>query len=145
MEKQKNPPESPILRILIVEDTPERQKILKNLYRDHAWILVNTAQRAVRLLQVYRFDLISLDYNLGGPGCGDEVAEAIAKSQSSKAKVIIHSMNKQGAGRIRDYLPAADEVPVSQIVKNNRVFKKLRQELKRGVDIDWAYVFRKTQ
>jgi hypothetical protein len=60
-----------LLRILIVEDTPERQEWLTGLYRDHAWVLVHTAVRAVRLVNAYDFDLISLDYNLAGPANGD--------------------------------------------------------------------------
>ena len=32
-----------VLRILIVEDTPERQGWLQQLYRDHAWVLVRRA------------------------------------------------------------------------------------------------------
>ena len=54
------------MRILILEDTPERQEILKQLYRDHAWVLVHTAQRAIRLLEAFEFDLVSLDYDLAG-------------------------------------------------------------------------------
>lgn len=34
-----------VLRILIVEDTPERQGWLTGLYREHAWVLVHTAGR----------------------------------------------------------------------------------------------------
>jgi hypothetical protein len=47
-----------VLRILIVEDTPERQQWLTGLYREHAWVLVHTAARAVRLVNAYDFDLI---------------------------------------------------------------------------------------
>jgi CheY-like chemotaxis protein len=46
------------LRILIIEDTEERQKILTSLYRSHAWILVNTGHRAITLLKAYDFDII---------------------------------------------------------------------------------------
>ena len=63
------------LKVLVVENTPERQKVLKNLFRDHAWILVNTARRAMRLIQVYDFDLISLDYNLDGEDTGDKARQ----------------------------------------------------------------------
>src|SRR5215472_15565563 len=63
-----------VLRILIVEDTPERQGWLTGLYREHAWVLVHTAARADRLLNAYDFDLISLDYNLAGPDNGAAVA-----------------------------------------------------------------------
>ena len=55
-----------ILRVLLVEDTKDRQHILTSLYKKHAWILVNTGERAITLLNAYDFDIVSLDYNLGG-------------------------------------------------------------------------------
>lgn len=131
------------LRILIVEDTSERQEILRNLFRDHAWILVHTADRAIRLLNAYDFDLISLDFDLAGTKRGDEVALAISHSRNTKTKVIIHSMNPLGVERIMALLPHANHVPISKMIKNNSIFKRLRQELLKGVDIDWAFVFRR--
>ena len=130
-----------ILRILIVEDTPERQEILRSLFKDHAWVLVNTAKRAIRLLSVYDFDLIFLDFDLAGDKKGDEVASFISCSRNSKTKVIVHSMNPQGAAKISEFLPNAIHVPLSRMTKTNRVFKRLRQELSEGVDINWAFVF----
>ena len=50
-----------MLKILIVEDQPERQEILKQLCRHHAWVLAHTAARACRLIEAYEFDLIFLD------------------------------------------------------------------------------------
>jgi len=129
------------LRILIVEDTVERQEILKNLYREHAWILVHTADRAIRLLGVYNFDLISLDFDLAGDKKGDVVASFISCSRNSETKVIVHSMNPQGAAKISEFLPSAIHVPLSRMTKTNRIFKRLRQELSKGVDINWAFVF----
>jgi len=130
-----------ILRILIIEDTPERQEILRSLFKDHAWVLVNTAKRAIRLLSVYDFDLISLDFDLAGDKKGDEVAAFISRSRNSKTKVIVHSMNPQGAAKISKFFPNAEHVPISKMTKTNRVFKRLRQELSEGVDINWAFVF----
>jgi len=132
-----------LLKILIVEDTPERQKILCDLYRDHAWVLVHTATRAIRLLSVYDFDLVSLDYDLAGNEKGDTVADFLRRSRNATSKVIIHAMNSQGAAKIREILPAAEHVPISKMIKNNRVFKKLRAELSKGVTIDWGVVFGK--
>jgi CheY-like chemotaxis protein len=72
-----------VLRILIVEDTAERQELLQSLYREHAWVLVHTAARAVRLVQAYDFDLVSLDFNLAGPDDGDAVASALRESRNA--------------------------------------------------------------
>jgi CheY-like chemotaxis protein len=135
--------EQRVLRILIVEDTFERQKILRDLYKGHAWILVNTVNRAICLLDSYDFDLISLDFDLPGGKKADEVASFIHRSRNAKAKVIIHAMNNQGAKRILEILPNAEVVPLSKMIRNNTTFKRLQQELSHGVDINWVFVFDK--
>lgn len=132
---------SNMLKILIIEDTPDRQQILCNLFRDHAWVLVHTADRAIRLLSVYDFDLISLDFDLAGAKKGDQVAAFVARSRNATTKVIIHSMNSPGAAKILENLPSAEHVPLSKMTRSNRVFKRLRQELSKGVSIHWGFVF----
>lgn len=129
------------LRILIIEDTPDRQKILQNLFKDHAWVMVHTAERAIRLVEAYDFDLIALDFDLATEKTGEDVARALAKSKNKNAKVIIHSMNHPGALKITHFLPKADIIPISKITRNNETFKRLRLELSKGVDIDWSLVF----
>jgi len=129
------------MRVLIIEDTPERQEILINLVKDHAWILVNTVARARRMLENYTFDLIFLDYDLAGEQRGDEVASSLMQTGNATTKVIVHSMNAPGAERIKSLLPAADIVPLSKITRDNATFKKLRGLLRFGPEIDWARVF----
>lgn len=119
------------MRVLIVEDSLERQEILRNFYRDHAWIEVRTAIRAKRLLDEYDFDLVSLDFDLAGKGKGDEVARHLRESRNCGAAVIIHSDNSPGAARIKSILPDAVHLPMSKITKSNAMFKKLRDELNR--------------
>jgi CheY-like chemotaxis protein len=126
-----------VLRILIVEDTHERQEWLQQLYREHAWVLVHTAARAVRLVTAYEFDLISLDFNLAGPDNGAAVAEAIAVSRNARTPVLVHSMNPRGAGRLAELLPHAQLVPVGSLVKTNAVAKRVREALRQGVPADW--------
>ena len=132
------------LRILIVENTPKRQKAFRELFRDHAWILVNTAKRALRMIRVFDFDLILLDYDLDGEETGEKVASFIPESRNATARIWVHSMNVQGAKRIREFLPDAVAIPFTQIIRDNRTFKKLRQSINEGIDIDWAYVFRRS-
>lgn len=146
--RSRNPDGSPgrpgreaALRVLIVEDTPDRQKTLVRLYREHAWVLVNTARRAISLLDAYTFDLISLDYDLAGPEKGDLVAAHICNSASAQALVIVHSMNARGAQRIVAELPDAAAVPLSKITRDNGTFNRLRSQLRDGVDVDWQAVF----
>jgi|SRR5260221_1446260 len=127
-----------LLRVLIVEDTEERQKVLTNLYRAHAWVLVNTALRAIAMVKAYEFDIISLDYNLRGDLDGNEVANAILHSQNSKARVVIHSMNPRGANELSQILPSAVQYPVSKMIRSNKVFKHLKDEIDRlGISFSW--------
>lgn len=136
-------PQLPIvLRVLIVEDTPERQEWLTGLYREHAWVMVHTAARAVRLVMAYDFDLISLDYNLAGPDTGDVVAEAVANSRNARTTVLVHSMNPRGASRLAELLPQAQRVPAGSLVRTNATAKRIREALRQGVPADWAALAR---
>lgn len=135
-----------VLRILVVEDTPERQKWLQQLYREHAWVLVHTAARAIRLVKAFQFDLISLDYNLAGPGTGAAVAEAIKASPNAGTPVLVHSMNPRGADEVTELLPHAQRVPARSLVKTNAIVKRIREALRRGAPANWrALVSGKTR
>lgn len=126
------------LRVLIVEDTPERQQALTALYRSHAWVLVETGARAVTLLNAYAFDLVSLDFNLRGPLNGLDVAQALAASPNRQARVVIHSLNPKGAAQLARLLPEAVVYPVSRMVRSNATFKRLRSTLDaQGAAFDW--------
>lgn len=127
------------LRVLIIEDTEERQEALTSLYRAHAWILVNTAPRAIMLLKGYDFDIVSLDYNLRGDQSGLEVAEALLTSRNCGARVIIHSLNPNGVERISSVLQDAIIYPVSKMIRSNDAFKRLRKKLdEQGMECDWT-------
>lgn len=128
-----------MLRILIVEDSPERQKVLCDLAREHAWVLVHTARRAVTLLSAFDFDLVFLDYDLAGEDNGEAVARRLAAAPH-RPRVIIHSQNRPGAERILQLLPEARWLPIASITRSNAVFKRLREALRRGVDFDWEQV-----
>ncbi|MCE9571585.1 MAG: hypothetical protein K8W52_00365 [Deltaproteobacteria bacterium] len=121
-----------LLRVLLVEDTRERQAILTSLFRDHAWILTHTAARACRLLDVYAFDLVALDYNLAGPGTGADVARHLRSSASAAARVVIHSMNPRGRAAIAELLPDATVLPVARIARSNRALRSLRAAITDG-------------
>jgi CheY-like chemotaxis protein len=126
------------LRVLIVEDTPERQEILTALYRAHAWVLVQTGRRAITLLNAYDFDVISLDYNLRGDLTGADVAGAIAVSRNRDARVVIHSLNPRGVAELLRILPNAVVYPVSKMVRTNQHFKRLVAGVnEQGTAFDW--------
>ena len=127
------------LRILIIEDTKERQKILTSLYRSHAWILVNTGHRAITLLKAYNFDIISLDYNLRGEFNGADVAQVRKCSRNKNARIVVHSLNPKGVEQISKILPDAIAYPVSKMVRSNQAFKRLRAKIDElGADYDWT-------
>ena len=126
------------LRVLIIEDTEERQSILTSLYRSHAWMLVNTGRRAVTLLNAYDFDIISLDYNLRGELNGADVAMEI-KLSGINTKIIVHSLNPKGVKQILQILPDAISYPVSKMVRSNKHFKFIRAKIDElGVNYDWS-------
>ena len=128
-----------ILRVLLVEDTKERQQILTSLYKKHAWILVNTGERAVTLLNAYDFDIVSLDYNLGGQLNGADVAKVLKYSGHKNVRVIVHSLNPRGAKAISSILPDAIVYPVARMVRSNKLFKYLRSKIDQlGQDYDWS-------
>jgi len=128
-----------ILKILIIEDTVERINILKQLYRKHAWINVNTAERANKLVTHYKFDLISLDFDLAGQQTGDVVAKHITNGINKKTKVVVHSMNPTGRNKIKELIPHAIIFPISAMTKTNELFKSLREELNtNGINFDWS-------
>ena len=126
------------IKVLIVEDTPDRQEVLTSLYRAHAWILVNTAHRAITLLSAYDFDLVSLDYNLRGESNGDEIAKALIGSRNKDCVVIIHSMNPKGAEKMVKLLPNAITYPVSKMIRSNKVFRALQKNItEQGIHFKW--------
>jgi len=127
------------LRILIVEDTADRQEILRALSRAHAWVMVDSPHRAISLIRAYAtasFDLISLDYNIQGEQEGDAVARAnaarkIAETPNRDARIIIHSINPKGTALISSILPDAIAFPVNKTIASNARFKRLREGLAR--------------
>ena len=128
-----------VWRVLILEDTKERQDILTSLYRNHAWILVNTAFRANTLLNAYEFDIVSLDYNLRGELTGTSVAEELLKTNNKQARIIIHSMNPDGAKSIQQLLPTAICYPVNKIARSHHHFKIIREKINTlGPAYDWT-------
>jgi len=123
------------LKVLIVENTPERQKTFKNLFKEHAWILVNTAQRTKTLIEVYDFDI-------DGPHSGENIAQFIPHSRNADTLVWVHSMNAPGIELIQKHLPNTIAIAYSKITRDNQTFKILKEELYQGLQIDWAKVFR---
>lgn len=129
----------PTWRVLLVEDTAERQQILTQLYRAHAWILVATGPRAITMLRAYRFDIVSLDFNLRGELDGADVARALRDGDNAGARVVIHSLNPRGAAQLAELLPAAVTYQVSRMARTHAHLKRLRARIDElGPAYDWT-------
>jgi len=93
------------MKILFLEDSAERIKLAKPYFIGHTVHYAETAEEAIKLLQANKFDIASLDHDLGGTvmsasdkNSGFAVAEFIAENVDFQPEyVIIHSMNPIGA------------------------------------------------
>lgn len=114
-----------VKRILILEDNVLRTKVFKLKYggRYHLHIF-DTALEAIESLEIFKYDLIFLDHDLGGKmfvetddenGTGLDVAKALAKMKKHKrVPVIIHSLNPVGASKMKVTLgKRAKRIPFS--------------------------------
>jgi len=119
-------------RVLIVEDTADRQDVLKSLYKNQAWVMVHTGRRALKLLEAYEFDIVSLDYNLADELTGADVAAALRPHVAAGGRVVVHSQNPRGVARIREILPDAIAYPVAKMARSNLRMRRLRA----GVDAE---------
>jgi len=104
-------------RILILEDSDERIAAFKRALVGHNVNICKAVATAIGELYDNTFDYIFLDHDLGeGNRVGIEVAEYLSKNPHNE-KVIIHSMNPVGQGRMKLLLPDADVIPFSVLIK----------------------------
>jgi CheY-like chemotaxis protein len=104
------------MKILVVEDDPEWQSQLKHMYanvvRDDQVSVAGTGVEAMDTLKARKFDILSLDINLGPRGCsggppihGIDVLKAAKRLKAAKAVVAI-------SGCLSDPLDPIIEDPV---------------------------------
>ena len=86
---------------LIVEDCAERDAELRRRLAGYAVTIARSYDEAVAKLHATTFDVVSLDFDLGGPN-GNDVAMFLAGLLVPRRPytVIVHSMNPVGAQRI---------------------------------------------
>ena len=107
----------PMSKILILEDSEERISAFKRALEGHNIVICRAVATAIGELYDTTFDFIFLDHDLGeGNRVGIEVAEYLSKNPHNE-KVIIHSMNPVGQGRMKLLLPDADVIPFSVLIK----------------------------
>jgi CheY-like chemotaxis protein len=102
------------IRVLLVEDKPDRTAFFGQLYQSQTFAAVTTGEEAVELVREGLFGLVHLDFGLAGELTGADVAEAIAQ-QNSPPRVLVHSENLTGVMAIQQVLPAAAYVPFSHL------------------------------
>ena len=94
--------------VLIVEDCAERDAVLRRRFVGYNVTIARSYDEAVAHLQEAYFDVVSLDYDLGGAN-GNDVAMFLAGLPVPRRPhaVIVHSMNPVGAQRILRTLETA--------------------------------------
>lgn len=105
------------MRILFIDDSPERTQIFRANALEHDIVYAATFQEAKQALSGVPFDLIYLDHDLAEvhyqqdsrTGTGTELAEIIAahSRKHQKTVVILHSLNHAGRQRMQSILSAA--------------------------------------
>jgi len=121
------------LKILILEDCPERQKkFCDNLMAADSIVIVENPSDAKAKLNEEEWDVLFLDHDLGGQvyqeskeGTGWEVADWLSKNESRKPPTIIcHSLNTAGRNNMLSLLPGAIDLPWAwELVKIQNITK----------------------
>ena len=99
------------MKVLFLEDDHNRIAKARREFVGSDLTVAETAQSAIAALDANRFDLVSLDHDLGGTvmaesdgNSGYAVARHIAAMEAPPVFVIIHSFNPVGAQRMEDCL-----------------------------------------
>jgi len=93
------------MKLLFLDDDKNRREVaVKRWGLKHELHTAETAGEAIQLLQLYSYDYVSLDHDLGGKvfvdsgkGTGYEVAVFISRMTNPPPIVIVHSWNFHGA------------------------------------------------
>jgi CheY-like chemotaxis protein len=92
------------MKILILEDDPQRVYVFYGMLAEHDLVVVNSANEAITLINDYKFNRIFLDHDLGGKvyvdsdeeNTGYQVAKILPNSNNDSTTVVVHSWNKKG-------------------------------------------------
>ena len=107
------------MKILILEDDPERVKKFRQQLIGNEVTVVDQAPACIEHLRNSTFDLLFLDHDLGGkvyvpsgPGTGYEVACWLHNNLDRRSRlIIVHSLSSFGAENICKVLPRAVRLP----------------------------------
>ncbi|HKX33194.1 MAG TPA: cyclic-phosphate processing receiver domain-containing protein [Blastocatellia bacterium] len=120
------------MRILILEDDAERNRKLRHALIGHDATFTTTAAEAIEALSKFeRFDVASLDHDLGGgqmlpsdEQSGYAVAEFIVSMGAGKwpTLIIVHSFNPAGAKRMCDCLSFCEAIEIRRAAFGTPLF-----------------------
>ena len=116
-----------ILKILVVEDDPNRIERFKKELRVHKVRFATSSDQAIEILENENFDLICLDHDLGGGAyepSDENSGYGVAKHMEANkipGEVIIHSLNPVGAANINSALPHAVRIPFISLFEDGRL------------------------
>jgi len=108
---------------MFLDDDPGRYKQYRQFIEPDVEIdWAETVDRAIYFLATNRYDLISLDHDLGGQqmvesgyGTGWEVAKWISEHDVGNPQIHLHTLNPIGAKNMLALLPNAHIMPFTRI------------------------------
>lgn len=121
-----------MMRILLIEDNPQRIDFFRHFYRDHEVRVAIDVETAEAMLLHDEFDLVQLDYDLADGACTLDVAEYISRHQQ-KLTVVIHSQNQGGVVHLQALLPEAVACPFENLTIKSDSLSRLKDALPRLV------------
>lgn len=108
-------------KILVIDDDSRRLQFFSDAFKGNKIDFASNAEKAFEMLKDSQYDLICLDYDLGLEQKGSEVAEhLITNGSCPNGRILIHSMNKNGAKALYERLKDQREVeayPFEDLVK----------------------------
>jgi len=109
------------MKLLILDDDETRHKLFTQKYMNHERTHVRTAKVCIKELQENGpWDYVFLDHDLGGrqwvdsneEETGYQVALWLSENEELQPrKIIIHSFNPIGAGKMKQLLPSSHYAP----------------------------------
>lgn len=119
------------MKILILEDNPERVNLFKKRLSNHELLVFDNVKEAIEATKTHKkeIEVYFLDHDLDGKtyvesteeNTGFKFAQFLVENYIDlKADVIIHSMNPVGASNIKGIIPHATITPFWGMIKNLR-------------------------
>jgi len=112
-------------KILLVENAIRRVQFFQQAFKNHKLDIASNPEKALNYLKDNTYDLICLDFDVGLDQDSTPVAEFL-KNKNIYSEILIHSMNKNGAEKLRIILSDNNRhieiYPFEDILKNNGEF-----------------------